>query len=68
MVNEMLVALQLCSGSTLRVIDNGLGITLNGLEEEIVDFALLGTSEEAYLPSYQGSLCDEEAGLISGVL
>ena len=41
MVNEMLVALQLCSGSTLRVIDNGLGITLNGLEEEIVGFALL---------------------------
>ena len=47
---------------------NEMLVALNGLEEEIVDFALLGTSEEAYLPSYQGSLCDEEAGLISGVL
>lgn len=51
LINLLLVAHKLCAASTVKVIDNGLGDTLNGLEEKIVDYALLAADEKANLPS-----------------
>ena len=58
-LNLLLVAHQLCLASTLRVIDNGLGVTQSGLEEKIVDYAILAADEKADLPSQvcQGLVC-----------
>ena len=52
-LNLLLVAIahQLCLASTVSVIDNGLGVTQSGLEEKIVDFAILAADEKADLPS-----------------
>ena len=46
-----LLAHQLVISSGLRVIDNGLGQPMFGVEEEVVNFAELATDQKASLPS-----------------
>ena len=48
--NLFLLAHQLNLTSGLRVIDNGLGLPLYGVEERVVDYAALAVDQNATLP------------------
>ena len=51
LTNLFLLAHQLRATSSLRVIDNGLGVRVLGAEETMVDYALLVDDHKADLPS-----------------
>ena len=51
LANLFLLAHQLRATSSLRVIDNGLGVRVLGAEETMVDYALLVDDQKADLPS-----------------
>ena len=54
--NLFLLAHQVSSALSLRVIDNGLGLTVYGAEANMVDYALLASDQKADLPSQVQSL------------
>ena len=49
--NLFLLAHQVSSALSLRVIDNGLGLTVYGAEANMIDYAQLASDQKADLPS-----------------
>ena len=55
--NLFLLAHLLSLTSGLRVIANGLGLPVYGVEENVVDYALLAADKKAALPSQVQAMC-----------
>ena len=55
--NLFFLAHRLSLTSSLRVIENGLGLAAYGPEENVVDYALLSVDTKAALPSQVQAIC-----------